>query len=411
MSSGKIPRTQHPELFHWTPGLQATDYIRATYRVASQYNGTATAMAMAIEQSAGTSMIPGYVEPGMLEHATIRVIDVQADDVAGGAVAPYHLQTEVYAGSDGQERGWRIELAIPRCILAGNPGQLWNVVVGELPRLGFLTRFQLAELVLPDDFGPGPGFGVAGIRATVGVADGPVLCRSMRPAVGLSIETMARLNHDVLVAGYHMVKDDELQVFAGDDAFREHVRAMLAARDAARAATGERKGYMANLICEPWELQARWQFVCDAGVDAVLVAPGVQGLGTLQMLARERRMPILAHNTASDLLTRNTSWGIAHSALCTLHESCGADWLVTSGEFGAHDGAGMFDVWPYQRPQRAMPILQGGKSPDGLARYRAGVGSDDYMLIVASWVDGHEEGIRAASAIFRAAIDASLPQA
>ena len=215
----------------------------------------------------------------------------------------------------------------------------------------------------------------------------------------------------MLVAGYHMVKDDELQVFAGDDAFREHVRAMLAARDAARAATGERKGYMANLICEPWELQARWQFVCDAGVDAVLVAPGVQGLGTLQMLARERRMPILAHNTASDLLTRNTSWGIAHSALCTLHESCGADWLVTSGEFGAHDGAGMFDVWPYQRPQRAMPILQGGKSPDGLARYRAGVGSDDYTLIVASWVDGHEEGIRAASAIFRAAIDASLPQA
>ena len=58
-----------------------------------------------------------------------------------------------------------------------------------------------------------------------------------------------------------------------------------------------------------------------------------------------------------------------------------------------------------------MPILQGGKAPDGLARYRAGVGSDDYMLIVASWVDGHEEGIRAASAIFRAAIDASLPQA
>ena len=124
MSSGKIPRTQHPELFHWTPGLQATDYIRATYRVASQYNGTATAMAMAIEQSAGTSMIPGYVEPGMLEHATIRVIDVKADDLAGGAVAPYHLETEVYAGSDGQERGWRIELAILRCILAGNLGQL-----------------------------------------------------------------------------------------------------------------------------------------------------------------------------------------------------------------------------------------------------------------------------------------------
>ena len=58
-----------------------------------------------------------------------------------------------------------------------------------------------------------------------------------------------------------------------------------------------------------------------------------------------------------------------------------------------------------------MPILQGGKTPEGLPNFRAAIGSDDYMLIVASWVDGHEEGIRAASAIFRAAIDASLPQA
>ena len=41
-----------------------------------------------------------------------------------------------------------------------------------------------------------------------------------------------------------------------------------------------------------------------------------------------------------------------------------------------------------------MPILQGGKSPDGLPRFRAGVGSDDYMLIVASWVDAHAEGVR-----------------
>ena len=406
MSSGNMPRTQHPELFHWNPQLRPADYIRATYRVASQYDAAATAMAMAIEQSAGTSLIPGYVEPGMLGHATIRVVSAQAEAAGAGAVEPYHLQTEVYAGGEGRVSGWRIELAIPKFILAGKPAQLWNVVVGELPRLGFLTRFQLVGLELPDDFGAGPGFGVAGIRACLGVERGPVLCRSMRPAVGLSIETMARLNHDVLVAGYHMVKDDELQVFADDAAFHDHVRAMVAARDAARAATGERKCYLANLICEPWELQARWQFACEAGVDAVLVAPGIQGLGTLEMLARERRMPLLAHNTFSDMLTRNVGWGVAHPVLCALYQALGADWIVTSGEYGAHDGVGMDGAWPFRRAQRAMPILQGGKSPEGLPRYRDAVGSDDYMLIVAAGVDGHAEELRNAAGMFRRTIDA-----
>ena len=410
MSSGNMPRTQHPELFHWQAGLAPGDYIRATYRVASQHDGAATAMAMAMEQSAATTAIAGHVEPGMLEAWTIRVLDVQGDgELVAGAVAPYHLQTEVYAEAGGGERAWRIELAIPKRLLAGKPAQLWNVVVGEIPRLGFLTRFQLVDLALPEGFGPGPGFGVDGIRARLGVERGPVLCRSMRPAVGLETDTMARLNRDVLEGGFHMVKDDELQVFADDEVFRAHVRAMVAARDAAREATGERKAYLANLICEPWELQARWEFACEAGVDAVLVAPGIQGLGTLEMLARQRRMPVLAHNTCSDLLTRNPDWGIAHPAMCALHEAFGADWIVTSGEYGAHDGTGMVEAWPFARRQRAMPIVQGGKIPEGLPSYRASIGSDDYMLIVASWVDGHDAGLRNAAGIFRQAVDAQPP--
>lgn len=409
MSSGNMPRTQHPELFQWQARLSPADYLLATYRVASQHDGVATAMAMAMEQSAATTAIRGHVEPAMLEDWTIRVLDVQADGDAAGAVAPYHLQTEVYADEEGGESAWRVELAIPRRLLAGKPAQLWNVVVGEIPRLGFLTRFQLAALALPEGFGPGPGFGVSGIRAMLGIERGPVLCRSMRPAVGLDTDTMARLNREVLEGGFHMVKDDELQVFADGGDFARHVQAMVAARDAARAASGQRKGYLANLICEPWELQSRWEVACEAGVDAVLVAPGIQGMGTLEMLARQRRMPILAHNTFSDLLTRNPGWGVAHPVMCALHEAFGADWVVTSGEYGAHDGAGMADAWPFARPQRAMPILQGGKSPDGLARYRAAIGSDDYMLIVASWVDGHAQGMRNAAGIFRDALDRQAP--
>ena len=66
----------------------------------------------------------------------------------------------------------------------------------------------------------------------------------------------------------------------------------------------------------------------------------------------------------------------------------------------------MDDAWPFGRPQRAMPILQGGKTPEGLPNFREAIGSDDYMLIVASWVDGHADGLRAAARLFRDAVDA-----
>ena len=56
------------------------------------------------------------------------------------------------------------------------------------------------------------------------------------------------------------------------------------------------------------------------------------------------------------VLTRNPDWGIAHPVLSGLYETFGADWIVTSGEYGASDGVGMDDAWPFGRPQRAMPM-------------------------------------------------------
>lgn len=411
MSSGNLPRTAHPDLFRWSADLDPDAYVRARYRVGSLHDAEATAIGMAIEQSAATTAIAGHVQPSMLVDWTIRVVSMHPLDPPEreAGVAPYHLATEVYADGGGAERHWAIELAIPRRLLAGKPAQLWNVVLGELPRLGFLTRFQLEGLELPAGFGPGPAFGVAGIRERFGVPRGPLLCRSMRPAVGLDIATMAALNREVLEGGFHLVKDDELQVFPDFDGFRAHVEAMVAARDAARQATGERKGYLANLICEPDELPARWALLQALDVDAALVAPALQGFGTLAMLARERRMPLLAHNTGSELGSRHPDWGIAHPVLSHACEAFGADWVVTSGEYSARDGVGLADAWPFGRPQRAMPILQGGKSPDGLPRFRAGVGSDDYMLIVASWVDAHAEGVRGGARAFRTTVDAQGP--
>jgi ribulose-bisphosphate carboxylase large chain len=395
-------------MFRWNDALDPARYVAARYSVTSIHEGEATALAMAMEQSAATTAIRGYVEPGMLADWTIRVLGFERlADEGPGEVPLYHLDTEVYAERRDAGGSWSVTLAIPLLLLAGKPGQLLNVAVGELPRLGFLSRFRLEALELPDGFGPGPAFGVAGIRERFRRPAGPLIARSMRPAVGLDEATMARLNHDVLVGGFHLVKDDELQVFADNRAFRAHVAAMVAARDAARDRSGEHKGYLANLICEPDELEERWQIVNEAGVDGVLVAPAIQGMGTLAMLARQRCMPLLAHNTFSDLWFRHPGWGIAHAVLAGWMERFGADWNVTVGDFGAGDAVA--PAWAAGDARRTMPIIQGGKHPSGLPDYRRASGGDDYMMIVASWVDSHEAGLEQAARLFRDAIDAQSP--
>jgi ribulose 1,5-bisphosphate carboxylase large subunit-like protein len=326
-------------------------------------------------------------------------------DEGEATVAPYRLHTPVY-GDDAHAGGsFAVELAVPLALLAGKPAQLWNILVGELPRLGFITRFRLVEATLPDNFGPGPGFGVAGLRKLTAQPAGPLLCRSMRPAVGLNIETMARLNRDVLIGGFHIVKDDELQVFPDQTLFERHVRAMLEVRDAAIAQTGEKKLYFANLICEPWELTERWETCCRLGVDGVLIAPWIQGLGTLVHLARQRRMPLLAHNTLGELFTRHPDWKVDERVTQHWLQALGADLFVTSGDFGDAPETRL-DAVCVGGDTRTSPlsILQGGKNPDDLPRYRQAVGSDDFMLIVASWVDHHPEGLIEAARQFREAL-------
>jgi ribulose 1,5-bisphosphate carboxylase large subunit-like protein len=416
VSSGNLVIPANIKPFTWTEDLDREQYLFATYRVTAVCSGEHAALGMAMEQSASTLNIEGYATPDMLEGYSIRIRRVTpvADETVRAAVPPYLLDTEVYLASEA--RGsvcFDVELAIPACLLQGKPAQLLNVVIGELPRLGFLTGFRLTGMELPAGFGPGPAFGKAGILDLLDKRQGPLLCRAMRPGVGLDTSVMARLNRDVLVAGFHLVKDDELICFASPEAYRAHLSAMIAARDDAMQATGERKLYLANLFCEPDELQERWDIANELGVDGVLIAPFIQGLGVLPALAKQRQMPILAHNSFADMLTRHGNWGIDDAAVCRWLRHLGADWFVTPGTFASEDmdsaGANRLmqaAAGEIEGVRAMMPNVQGGKHPGGLDLYRRAVGDDDFMLIVANWVDSHPDGLVAGAGEFRRALEA-----
>lgn len=403
MSSSLRLLVDHPELFRWDQTLAPDAYVKARYTVGSHLDGDATAVAMAMEQSAAITAIRGYVAPdALMRDSTVRVWSVDELEVAAASeVAPVDVPAA------GAPRLWRIVLMIPLRLLPAKPTQLLNGVIGDLPRYGFITRFRLDALDVPGpDFGPGPGFGVAGLRERFAVAHGPLLCRPQRPAAGIDSATMARLNHDALLGGCHLVKDCELQAFADDAAFAAHVRQMVAARNAAADRAGEAKGYIATLICEPEELAPRLQIARDAGVDGVMLAPMLQGLGALAWVARQQCLPILAHGSCSELVTRHPGWGIAPALLNFIFEWYGADIVIAPLGFGDDGRTGDWPPHGATADGRALPLLQGGKHPQGLPAYRRAVGSDDFLLNVASWLDVHPAGIQAAAREFRAAIDA-----
>jgi ribulose-bisphosphate carboxylase large chain len=415
MSSGCLDLNSHRSLFSWSDACDPESYVTITYEVETWLGEDETAIAMAMEQSAATVHIPGYLAPGGLEALVARVRAVTPlSSVPSADTQTFDLETEVYrVGRKGRLRACRVEIAYPSSLLMDRPGQWLNVLVGEIPRLGFLAALRVTDI----DFGsaslPGPTFGVPGLRAHLGVTRSPILCRSTRPAVGLDLATMGRLNTDVLTHGFHVAKDDELQAWPDASAYRAHAAAMVAARRRAEEAAGEPKGYVANLICEPAELPERLGIAESAGASAVLVAPAIQGLGVLPWVRSISRLPILAHNSFSEIFTRHPRWRIDPAVYIRMQRALGADWVVTPGPF-ATPGAATPEMEACARACRealgaclpSLPIIQGGKHPAGLPDYVEAAGGLDFMLIVASWVDSYPDGLPAGARCFREAVDA-----
>jgi len=414
MSSGDFNLCEHQELFQWSTECCRDQYTRITYDVTSSRSPEETAVAMAMEQSASTVSIPGFVHPEMLLQWTARVVSIEERDGQDGeGAALFDLPTEVYRTGQSQKQAHcRIVIAYPNRLLLGRPSQWLNLLVGEIPRLGFIQGLRILDVDMPGEDLSGPKLGVLGLRAKLGGTQSPLLCRSMRPAVGLTSAVMAEINGVVLANGFHLVKDDELAFFRDAVEYRSHVQAMVQARKRAEDATGEPKLYIANLICEPEELLERLAIAEEEEADALLVAPAIQGLGILRAVARRSVLPVLAHNTFCEMFTRHPKWQIDYALFARLERSLGADWVVTQGPFGTphmdRTEQSRFihacrDPWGAIVP--CMPILQGGKNPAALPEYVNAVEGPDFMLVVASWIDNHREGMARGARLFREAVD------
>jgi ribulose 1,5-bisphosphate carboxylase large subunit-like protein len=235
----------------------------------------------------------------------------------------------------------------------------------------------------------------------------------MQPAVGLTTEHMLEINEAVLRGGFDIVKDDELSHDSPLSPVEDRYERIAALTRTLSEETGEPKRYIANIITNPLRAIELLSSAESAGAHGVLVSPALQGLGFIANVRSRTHLPIMAHNTGDDMLTRQSRLGVHPALLIKLYRLCGADIVMLPGAAATtwQDDTEIEQCLdacfaPIPGIVTALPVLAGGKSADGLAAYRKLVGSPDFMLIVATALNAHPEGLSEGAAAFRRAWEA-----
>ncbi len=402
------------DYFVWNETLDLNDYITASYTVYTSHDPEVAAIGIAKEQSCSTTRFFSRPSIEGIESFTARVISVSIKKEDSEChISPYYLNTPVYENKASAEKTHEIELTIayPTAVFELGITRIWNIIFGEIPRLGYLTGFRFNDINFPESLlnkFPGPRYGVQGIREKLNVFDRPLFCRSMRPAVGLTTDEMITINRTVLSGGFDIVKDDELTYDTDRSEFLNRIRRMVEMKKSVEDATGEKKMYVANIIDDHSNSLRYAELAAKEGVDALLVSMHVQGMSIISEVSNVSELAILSHNTCGDFTTRLPYWGVSDEVMIKIQRMMGADFVITPGEFSTayiHDEKTAKVITACQSssvPYRAtIPVIQGGKTASRLSEYVASVGSADFMLIVAAAVDNSPQGQYAGAKEFR----------
>ncbi|CAG1007910.1 RuBisCO_large_IV RLP_RrRLP [Burkholderiales bacterium] len=272
------------------------------------------------------------------------------------------------------------------------PGQLLNMLFGNS---SLADDVELCDVELPREaaaaFG-GPRFGIAGWREAVGAAARPLTCSALKP-LGLSPDALAAIAGALARAGVDVIKDDHGLADQASAPFAERAVAVQRAIDAANRATGGRTIYAPSLTGSLDAMRAQMSVAREAGAGALLIAPMVSGVSTLAAIAREARVPILAHPALAGIgriappLLLGRMFRL-FGADATIFPNAGGRFSY-SGETCAAIARAARDPWCGLAP--ALPVPAGGMSIERVPEMLGAFGDDAMLLVGGSLLVAGDE--------------------
>ena len=249
--------------------------IIAVYRVASEAASIgARAFGIALEQS--------------VEAPLAAVRDEFARQEIVGQVGAIR---EIAAGR------FEVEISLSAATVGDDAGQLLNMLYGNS---SLQADVELADFRLPDELiarFPGPGCGIAGLRVRAGAPSRALTCVAIKPQ-GLSPAGLAELTEALALGGVDFIKDDHGLADQAYAPFAARVAANAAACRRAAERTGRLAAYVPVLNGHYGQMRDQIAIARAHGIAAVMIAPMIAGLSTMQALAAENRdLIVLAHPT------------------------------------------------------------------------------------------------------------------
>jgi 2,3-diketo-5-methylthiopentyl-1-phosphate enolase len=398
------------ETFAYPEDLAGKGYVIATYYLEAEpaVDIVAKAASFAVGQSVGTWLpVPG-ITCEMQEQHTGRVVAIYD-------VPPLELAPDPPLSG---RRSFFVQIAFPEVNFGSQIPMLLTTLLGN--DVSTATQLKLVDLALSPTFVTGfggPKFGIAGLRAALGIPRRPILLNMIKPCTGYGPEVGARFFAESARGGVDIIKDDEL---LGNTAFSpmlERVRAYTAAAEQVYQETGHRAVYCPNITDRPERMLENARRAQELGACMVMINGIAAGLGMVQAVAEDPSVtvPILSHYAGTGTLTENPRAGISSPLLLgKLSRLAGADSAALGSIYSSYPllrdkylRIVHFQTMPLYDLKPTLPCVGGGIHPANTPRIVADVGLD-VMLGVGGAIQGHPGGAVAGGRAMRQAIDAAV---
>lgn len=409
-----VPISPPETLFTLIEEALDKDLVVATYYLGASGSRSLleTAKRFAVGQTLGTWLdVPG-IDNRMRQKHLGRIINVY--EIPPRELAEY---TES-VGRDNPNRCSILQVGFPFMNFESSLTMLMTTVLGN--DASTAVQAKLLDLAFPRRYVEqfrGPRLGLAGVRESTGVKEGPVLLNMIKPCTGYDPRTGADLFERVAMAGVDIVKDDEL---LGGPAFSPVTERVRLYKEAARHVfekTGRKVKYFPNVSGALGTMLDTARRAVALGADGIMFNFVYGGLDTLAALAGdpEINVPIMVHYAGAGSLFEGATCGISSMLLLgKLPRLAGADIVHCASPYGGY---------PYL-PDRCVslvhtmraelrglkpvfPAVGGAITPGNAFRLVRELG-EDIILAVGGSIQGHPQGPIAGVNALRAAIEASL---
>jgi ribulose-bisphosphate carboxylase large chain len=191
-------------------------------------------------------------------------------------------------------RAFDVDISYRTDIANDSIPNLLNIIFGNI---SIRRGIKIIDIRLTPDqlraFG-GPRFGVAGLRAALGVQGRPLAATAIKP-LGLSVPELARLAGGYALGGLDVIKDDHGLMDQHFHPFKERLARVQEAIRNANAKTGRKTLYFPMISGRFDQIEAQMEFARAEGCAGALIAPMLIGPDTGFHLARKYGLAVMTH--------------------------------------------------------------------------------------------------------------------